>query len=439
MDSTASKHVPHGIFSLLDTDLYKLTMQCAILKFYPGVNVSYTFINRALEQKFSRKAFHWFREQVFKLGNLAFTPEELEYLGSHCKFLSREYLDFLRDFRLFPSRHVQLRFVPIDADAGDECLGDMRIDIRGKWVDTILYEVPLLALLSEAYFKFIDTDWSHDGQEEKALEKGVELLEAGCATSEFGTRRRRDYHTQALVLSGLLAAQAQCQDAAGQIVGTSNVQLAMRFGLTPVGTIAHEWFMGTAAITGDYLGANTEALQRWVSCYGEGVLGIALTDTFGTAAFLEAFGEPLDQHSGSLEGQSGPARRTFAQVFDGVRQDSGDPREWVWRMRQFYDSQGIYEKKTVVFSDSLDVEKCIEYRSVAMEAGFRPVFGIGTFLTNDFIGLKTGNRSVPLNIVIKLSSASGSPAVKISDTVGKTTGDRAKIAEVIELLSCGGH
>ena len=163
----------------------------------------------------------------------------------------------------------------------DDVVGDIHIEIRGTWVDTILYEIPLLALASEAYFKFMDTDWDYDGQEERAYEKGMRLLEAGCVVSEFGTRRRRDYHTQALVFRGLVRANrdAQARGLPGKISGTSNVHLAMRFNIPPVGTVAHEWFMGIAAIHDDYTNANEEGLRRWVGCFGEGVLGIALTDT----------------------------------------------------------------------------------------------------------------------------------------------------------------
>ena len=168
--------------------------------------------------------------------------------------------------------------------------GHVDIEISGTWVDTILYEIPILALTSEAYFLYTDTDWDYDGQEDKAFEKGIRLLEAGCALSEFGTRRRRDYHTQALVLRGLVRASKVATERGllGKLTGTSNVHLAMRFNIPPVGTVAHEWFMGVAAIKGDYKIATEEALRHWLGCFGP-ELGIALTDTFGTPEFLRAF------------------------------------------------------------------------------------------------------------------------------------------------------
>jgi nicotinate phosphoribosyltransferase len=224
--------------------------------------------------------------------------------------------------------------------------------------------------------------------------------------------------------------------------------------------------MGVAAITDNYERATETALSYWISCFGQGVLGIALTDTFGTPAFLKAFCKPVPHLTGATTGAAltgasatnsaisttewssrtgppleAPVReseegrgKTFAEVFTGVRQDSGDPATFVKTMREFYDKQGIKEKKTIVFSDSLNIDLCIQYKEISEEAGFQPTFGIGTFFTNDFVHLSTGKKSVPLNIVIKLSSAAGRPAVKISDNIGKNTGDEETLRKVKELL-----
>ncbi len=317
--------------------------------------------------------------------------------------------------------------------------------MKGLWVETILYEIPLLALTSEAYFRFMDTDWTYDGQEEQAYAKGMRLLEAGCVVSEFGTRRRRDYHTQALVFRGLVKAKKEGERTGlpGQISGTSNVHLAMRFCIPPIGTVAHEWFMGVAAITGNYETATKTALSYWVGCFGEGVLGIALTDTFGTPAFLRAFSQPIPPITSKKEEalsdgltksevppNGSPKAKTFAEVFTGVRQDSGDPANFVKIMREFYDKEGIKEAKTIVFSDSLNIDLCLQYKKISDEAGFKCTFGVGTFFTNDFVHRSTGKKSTPLNIVIKLSSAAGNPAIKISDNAGKNTGDKATVAKV---------
>lgn len=379
------------------------------------------------------------RTRIAELGNISLSTEELQYLKMHCPYLTPEYLDFLKEFRLRPRDQVSLTFHPVGDDTGAETdIGDIDIEIKGTWVDTILYEIPILALTSEAFFKHMDTDWVYDDQEQKAFDKGMRLLEAGCVFSEFGTRRRRDYHTQALVFRGLTKAakEAEKRGLPGKLSGTSNVHLAMRFNIPPVGTVAHEWFMGIAAIINDYSAATEEALRRWVGCYGPGVLGIALTDTFGTPEFLKAFSKPVrgvEDHPkpkprqpsiadtfiaavGSLvpgvDGEKAE-KKTYAEVYTGVRQDSGDPTKFVGLMRKFYDEQGIKDRKVIVFSDSLNIDRCLEYKKVSEEAGFQPTFGVGTFLTNDFVHKSTGKKSVPLNIVIKLSSAAGRPAIKI--------------------------
>ncbi|KAM5432520.1 nicotinate phosphoribosyltransferase [Microsporum canis] len=445
MGPTSPPPLPEGVFSLLDTDLYKLTMQCAILKYFPNA---------------------W-------LEDIALSGEELDFLRNHCPYLNQAYLTYLSEFRLKPSEQLEVSFIPIDDTGSKDDLGEVKISIKGLWVETILYEIPLLALTSEAYFKFCDRDWDYHQQEEKAFRKGCTLLENGCIFSEFGTRRRRDYHTQSLVMEGLTrAAKKAAEDGfKGKLSGTSNVHFAMKYGVEPVGTVAHEWYMGIAAITNDYENANEIALRYWLGCFGEGVLGIALTDTFGTPTFLEAFRKPIPELTTAAEGPgttlpssgnnttemdslastippihapidgtagNSPAR-TYAQVFTGVRQDSGDPVYFLKMVREFYDKEGIKDKKTVVFSDSLNIELCLEYKIAAEESGFQPTFGVGTFFTNDFKNSSNGKKSVPLNIVIKVSSAGGRPAVKLSDNLGKNTGDSKTVVEVKKRLGYVEH
>ena len=322
----------------------------------------------------------------------------------------------------------------------DDDRGDLEYSIKGLWVETILYEIPLLALTSQAYFMFVDKDWDYHSQVAKSYRKGCELLENGCVFSEFGSRRRRDYHTQDLVMQGLCRAAKETGSNGwkGKFSGTSNVHFAMKYDVNPVGTVAHEWFMAIAAITQDYEDANELALRYWLCCFGEGVrsrmkmtcsksvysdiytnwpkvLGIALTDTFGTPAFLDSFRKPIPSHTIAGMGSvtvapsgrattesstqseseieppiSAPLRngnakhpsKTYAQVYTGVRQDSGDPQYFIKMVRDFYNKEGITDQKTIVFSDSLDIEHCLDYKVLAEEAGFTPVFGVGTFLTS---------------------------------------------------------
>lgn len=164
-------------------------------------------------------------------------------------------------------------FTPQTDTGSDHDIGDVELHTKGLWVETILYEIPLLALTSEAYFKFCDRDWTYDNQVEQAREKGLQLLEQGCLVSEFGSRRRRDYHTQELVLEGLLQAQhhGDTHSYIGKITGTSNVHFAMKFGIPPIGTVAHEWFMGVAAVTESYESSTETALRYWIGAFGKGV------------------------------------------------------------------------------------------------------------------------------------------------------------------------
>ena len=355
-----------------------------------------------------------------ELANVQVTLDELTYLRSTCPYFNPSYLRFLSSFRLKPSEEVTVSWLPIKDTGNADDVGDLQITISGKWLHTILYEIPLLALTSCAYFKFCDRDWSHSGQKQKAYEKGLNLLKNGCLFSEFGTRRRRDYHTHDLVMQGLISASQslKAQSYTGKLTGTSNVHMAMKYSIPPVGTVAHEWFMGIASVTNDYVHANEIALRYWVGCFGEGVLGIALTDTFGTPTFLKAFAKAMptveeatldtvptqipDTARPAIEVSNGvvdvesstntafPSSitkssdnpRTYASTFTGVRQDSGNPTDFISTMRDFYSGLGITEKKTIVFSDSLNIDLCLQYKRAAEDAGFAPTFGIGTFFTS---------------------------------------------------------
>ncbi|PYH99868.1 nicotinate phosphoribosyltransferase [Aspergillus ellipticus CBS 707.79] len=470
MGQDASPALPEGISSLLDTDLYKLTMQCAILKYFPDVYVTYGFTNRTPQMKLTRGAYKWLLEQMDVLANIRITSDEIEFLKLRCPYFNDAYLNYLTTFTLKPSEQIEVHFTPAQDTDSDEDEGNVDFIIKGLWVETILYEIPLLALTSQAYFMFSDKDWDYTNQKEKACRKGCALLENGCIFSEFGSRRRRDYHTQDLVMKGLsqAAEEGKKQGWKGQFTGTSNVHFAMKYGVAPVGTVAHEWYMTIAAITDDYMNANKLALRYWLGCFGEGVLGIALTDTFGTPAFLDAFRkqipaftsagtgavssfasgpsttvEPLIQCKAKTEApiaaplddaQGEYSNKTFAQVYSGVRQDSGDPTYFVKQVREFYNREGIKDRKTVVFSDSLNIESCLEYKTIAEEAGFNPTFGVGTFFTNDYTNKSNNEKSKPLNIVIKIATANGRPAVKLSDNLGKNTGDKDLVQRVKKQL-----
>lgn len=274
-----------------------------------------------------------------------------------------------------------------------------------------------MACLSELYFRVVDKDWDYDGQAESAYSKARTLLQAGCIISEFGTRRRRSYHIQDLVVETLIRASKD-MPGQGKFAGTSNVHLAYKHGTNPVGTIAHEWFMGVAAIRG-YQNANSVAMELWEAVYSNSLL-IALTDTFSTEVFYKDFVE-------------NPAR---AKDWTGLRQDSGNPLLYAPRAKEIYTSLNIdHRSKTIIYSDALNVEKALKLKKQCDEIGFVASFGIGTSLTNDFYSISSGRKSKSraLNMVIKLASVSGNPCVKISDELTKNTGDAATILKVKQL------
>ncbi|KAF5341842.1 hypothetical protein D9611_001731 [Ephemerocybe angulata] len=402
--------------SILDTDLYKLSMQQAVLKAFPDVNAVYRFTNRTRTTLFSRQCAERFRTAVSHFAFLALTPEERTWLAKECPFLDPAYLDYLEAFRFKPEQ-VDIRFEPSE---GDPSRGQIQIDVEGPWVETIMWEVPLMACLSETYFQTVDTDWTYDGQEERAYKKGQTLLSAGCTFSEFGTRRRRSFRTQEIVVQALakVAKDAEGASNGGKLAGTSNVHLARLNGLAPIGTIAHEWFMGVAALTG-YENANGRALDIWEEIYQSRTALIALTDTFTTEAFFKDFS----------------ADRERAARWTGLRQDSGDPFEFGPRVKRLYEGLGIDPAtKLLVFSDSLSTEKALKLRKQCTELGLPIVsFGIGTHFTNDFTTVSSSGKepSKALNIVIKLREVDGKPCIKLSDDLKKTTGDRETVDRVL--------
>ncbi|KAI0790194.1 nicotinate phosphoribosyltransferase [Irpex lacteus] len=399
--------------SLLDTDLYKFTMQQAVLRHFPDAQATYKFTHRDKDVAFTRQCFELFKESVSHFDEVVMTGEEYAWLGRACPYFSKEYLDYLKTYRFKPSQ-VKLSFIPSQED---EDRGQIEINATGPWIETILWEVPLMASLSEIYFRTTDTDWSYDGQEEHAYSKAKIYLDAGCVFSEFGTRRRRSYHIQDLVVGTLIRASKDFPDK-GKLMGTSNIQLAMKHNIAPIGTIAHEWFMAVAVLKG-YEHANGKALDLWEEVYPD-VLLLALTDTFSTEVFFRDFVKD----------------KARAERWKGLRQDSGDPYVYAPRAKEIYQSLGIdHREKTIIFSDSVDVDKALKLKKQSDELGFKASFGIGTSLTNDFKSLSSGGKekSRALNMVIKLNSINGEPCVKISDELTKNTGFPAAVKKVKEI------
>ena len=275
------------------------------------------------------------------------------------------------------------------------------LDINGLWKDTILWEVPLMALISELYFKVCDKSWDMTGQNDKAKNK-INTLK-NVEFMEFGTRRRRSFETQEIVIQTI---KEQIEHPK-----TSNVYFAMKYGMVPVGTVAHELTMGMSAYSG-IKEANYNTCKSWADFY-EPDLMVALTDTFGTDLFYENMDYNLTRR------------------YKGFRQDSGDPREWLLKTIQHIKKYKITEPKAVLYTDSLDCEKCIYLDTFTKEkedGQFNPRFGIGTHLTNDFEGSKA------LNIVIKLSKCNDIDVVKISDEPTKASGNPEAVSKALKII-----
>ncbi|KAG8908353.1 nicotinate phosphoribosyltransferase [Tulasnella sp. 403] len=411
----------HYVSSILDTDLYKLTMQQAVTHHFPDAEVVYYFTNRSKSMRFNQAAIEAITQAINQLENVQLTDQELVWLRKACPYFKSGYLDFLSRFRFKPKEQVTLRFTP-SSDSPE--WGDLDIDFKGKWSETILYETPVMAIVSEAYFKHVDTDWTLEKQEGRAYAKGKKLYEAGAILSEFGSRRRRSYMAQNLVIQGLLRADKDLRASGkGRLAGTSNVHFAHIYDLAPIGTIAHEWMMGVAATNG-YEGANMLALKLWEQVYPpspSNALHIALTDTFTSAVFFKDWVKNPET----------------AIRWRGVRQDSGDPFIFIQQAKEAYESLGVERQdKLIIFSDGLDVDLAIRIKAACDEAGFKCMssasFGIGTFMTNDFDSTLKGGRSKPMNIVIKLGTINGNPCIKISDDITKNTGDKDVVRTVKE-------
>ncbi len=367
------------IASILDNDLYKFTVQQVALERYPHARAVYRFINRSPGDPLGAGFLDALHAAIHAMSCLALRDEELRYLRQTCPYFQPAYLAYLQNYR----------FDPQEVQAELDATGRLAVTIRGPWHRTTLWEVPLLAAISELYFRHVRTDWNHDGQLAKIRGKSELLRQAGCTFVDFGTRRRRDYATQELVVGALRGRPG--------FAGSSNVHFARVYDVKPVGTIPHEFIMAQSAFAG-LRHANRFALQAWAECY-RGQMGIALTDTYGSAAFFADF-----------DGY-------FARLYDGLRQDSGDPRAFVETALRHYQALGVDPRsKTIVFSDSLTPELAVELkRACADRTGCS--FGIGTNLTNDFAG------SPPLNIVIKPTEIDGMPVVKLTDDPAKASGD----------------
>ena len=372
------------INSLLETDLYKFSMGQAIYHQFPDYRTTWTFKCRNKDVKFTPEMVEEIRRQIRAYCTLQFTEEELSYLAG-IKWFKTSYIDFLRLW------HPRFEDFEITTDA--EC--GLSIETSGTWLNTSQYEIPTLAIVNEVYFRMqYDYDQIHESFERRLDEK-IGWLKSGRynigAFSEFGLRRRLCAKAQELAVKKLSEEKFE----GSTFVGTSNVYLAKKYGVLPVGTMAHEWIMcvGQGNHKHNPAYSNWYALDAWVKEYGI-LNGTALTDAITTDCFLRDF------------------RLTYATLFSGVRHDSGDPKEWGDKIISHYEKLGVdATTKTLLFSDSLDFARADDLNRY-FRGRAKVAFGIGTYISND-------TDVSPLNIVMKTTFCNGQDVAKISDTPGK--------------------
>ena len=385
------------IASLLDTDLYKFTMMQVVLHQFPGAQVEYRFKCRNPGVNLAAHAEE-IRAEIRSLCNLGFQDEELAYLRS-LRFIKSDFVDFLGLFKL-NEKYITVTPLPT---------GELDIVIEGPWLHTILFEIPVLAIVNEVYFRNTQPQPDLDEGRRRLDTKIAELRVAGLGDlkiADYGTRRRfsRAWHEEVLrVLAaklGTVHSPGQAGAAPGQLAGTSNVLQAMRMGLLPLGTMAHEYLQASQALGPRLRDSQIFAFESWAREY-RGDLGIALSDVYGMNAFLRDF----DMY--------------FCKLFDGARHDSGDPFTWGERMLEHYLRNRVNPRtKTLIFSDGLTVPRTIELYQ-QFRGRCQLAFGIGTNLTND-LGYE------PLQIVIKMVRCNGQPVAKLSDTPSKNMCDDEK-------------
>ncbi|HBI84212.1 nicotinate phosphoribosyltransferase [Orrella sp. NBD-18] len=386
------------IKSLLDTDLYKFTMMQVVLHHFPAAQVEYRYRCRTPGVNL-RPYLDEIRQEIHSLCQLRFNDAELAYLGS-LRFIKSDFIDFLGLFHL-PEKCIHVEQGDLD--------GEIAITVIGPWLHTILFEIPVLAIVNEVYFRNVcpEPAWE-EGR--KRLENKMNLvLEASDLSdfrvAEYGTRRRFSHAWHNEVVATMKSKMGE------HFVGTSNVLFAMQHGVLPLGTMAHEYLQACQALGPRLRDSQVFALETWAKEY-RGDLGIALSDVYGVSAFLRDF----DMY--------------FCKLFDGARHDSGDPFDWGERMIAHYEANRVDPRtKTLIFSDALTFPKAIELAR-RFSGRCKVSFGIGTNLTNDL-----GHS--PLQIVMKMVRCNGQPVAKVSDAPEKTMcDDKAYLAylrQVFEL------
>lgn len=379
------------IQSVLDTDLYKFTTSYAYSKLYPRAYGQFRFIDRG-KTTYPQGFAEELKKEIQEMSKLALTKDEASFLSRELPYLPPTYIDFVRGFRFDPEE------VKVEQDAE----GHLSIIAEGLLYRVTLWETPILALVSELYYKMLGAQPDMEYTERTIISKARKLAEHGITFSMFGMRRRFSAAIEDRVTELLK------EHAAGYLFGTSNVYYAYKHGLRVSGTHPHEWIQFHGAMFG-YKMANYMAMEDWINVY-DGDLGTVLTDTYTTDVFMRNFS------------------KKHAMLFTSLRHDSGDPLQFTEKVIARYRELRVDPTiKYIIFSDGLDPERAIEIANYC-KGRIGASFGIGTNLSND-----VGNGVRPMNIVMKLwkckmtEKERWNPCVKLSDVDGKHTGEPEEI------------
>ncbi len=352
-----------------DDDLYKFTMCCAVIENFPRAQVKYAFIDRN-NTVYPPGFADELRRQIQSLETVVISDDEVDFMKKHCPYIPFWFYSFLKGFR-YDSETVTVR---------QDDRGHLKLEIQGCWSNTILLEVKILAIISERYYVLTKQNAAFDMKKfsKHTYVKAERLIRGGCHFSDFGTRRRASFAAQDTAIATMTSCQSQLSGP-GRFIGSSNVYLAMKYDLLPVGTMAHEFISAIGGMYGPQM-ANYLAMKAWSSTY-RGCLGTFLYDTYGWNIFSLNFSED------------------YANMFHGLRVDSGDNAKMLEKIVNKYQSLGIDPAtKQVIFSNALTTDDALEIQNFA-QGKCIPAFGIGTHFTNDFEGIN------PMNIVIKLVAA----------------------------------
>lgn len=394
-----------------DDDLYKFSMCCAVIDNYPRAQVKYRFVDRN-DTVYPEGFGDLVREQVKMLEDVVITDEEIAFMRSRCYYIPNWFYPYMKGFR------YSADWVKVNQDAE----GHLHIDFEGNWSDTIMLEVKVLAIVSELYYIVTGQDrtFDYDDYYRRAYQKAKRLLDAGCVFSDFGTRRRASFEAEDTVVRAFRDCAVDCgHEVHGKVVGTSNVYLAMKYDMQPVGTMAHEFICAIGGMFGPQM-ANHLAMNAWRNTF-RGALGTYLYDSYGWEIFSLNFSED------------------FANLFKGLRVDSGDNCAELRRIVEKYRSLGIDPRtKQVIFSNALTTDEAIAIQQEAAKYCI-PSYGIGTHFTNDFDQVR------PMNTVIKLVAVKITEAwpfyndtCKLSEDNGKHTGKPEVIRRFMEALHMDG-